>query len=269
MIKFISGALNPDQPWVQKQPENASKRRIKCIQFAKQEEPTEIFPARSKQLRLDARASKAWGLAGVRRGSAAGPRRDEGEGVEPRSLPCSPSRVYPGRRMRIGRPSTAQGWCGLDRTPQVVTSGDKATRRRGQEGHCSGVNAKSDGVRPAVSCIGSKQGISLPHCAPAGGRWQPGRHGVLSQGARARSAALCRACSECSAMAVGKHGHMPERSDVHARRGAAAVGEIGCAVMFDWRRAAGRPWTVAACWCQVVWQEGRRRPRPLPAVSAM
>ena len=42
-------------------------------------------------------------------------------------------------------------------------------------------------------------------------------------------------------MAVGKHSHMPERADVHARRGAAAVGEIGCAVMFDWRRAAG-------CW---------------------
>ena len=92
--------------------------------------------------------------------------------------------------------------------PQVVTSSDKATRRRGQEGHCSGVNAKSDGVRPAVSCIGSKQGsLSLPHCAPAGGRWQPGRHGVLSQGARARSAALCRACSECSSMAIGKHSH--------------------------------------------------------------
>ena len=166
--------------------------------------------------------------------------------------------------------------CGLDGSqlntvhPQVVTSGDKATHRRGQEGHCCGGNAKSDGVRPAVSCIGSKQGsLSLPHCAPAGGRWQPGRHGVLSQGARARSAALCRACSECSAMAVGKHGHMPERSDVHARRGAAAVGEIGVAMTFDWRRAAGRPWTVAACWCQVVWQEGRRRPGPLPAVSVM
>ena len=34
--------------------------RIKCIRFALQEEPTEIFPAMSKELRLDAHVSKAW-----------------------------------------------------------------------------------------------------------------------------------------------------------------------------------------------------------------
>jgi hypothetical protein len=74
------------------------------------EEPTESFPARSKELRLDARASKAWGLAGVSRGSAAGSRRPRrGVGEEPLSLPSSPSRVYLGRQMWIGRPSAARG----------------------------------------------------------------------------------------------------------------------------------------------------------------
>jgi len=50
--------------------------------------------------------------AGQRRGITALriPASMRGRGEEPLSLPCSPSRVYPGRRMWIGRRSAAQGW---------------------------------------------------------------------------------------------------------------------------------------------------------------
>jgi len=139
------------------------------------------------------------------------------------------------------------------------TAGEPRARSRGQEGHCSRVNAKSVGVRPAAACIGSKQGsLSLPHCAPAGGSPAAMAYfrrvrvlGVPHYAARAPSAPP-----------------WPSGSTATARRGAAAVGEIGGAMTFDWRRAAGRPWTVAACWCQVVWQEGRRRSGPLAPVKS-
>ena len=166
----------------------------------------------------------------------------------------------------IGIPSTPRSSSPL----AVSTSGSREPAREVRKGTALWLTLRAPACHPpSPASAASRHPVSRCARGVLLGRWQPGRHGVLSQGARARSAALCRACSECSSMAVGKHGHMPERSDVHARRGAAAVGEIGGAMTFDWRRAAGRPWTVAACWCQVVWQEGRRRPGPLPAVSVM
>ena len=61
---------------------------------------------------------------------------------------------------------TVRSSCLLTSHPPVRP--DKATRRQGQEGYCTGVNAKSVSVRPAVACIGSKQGsLSLSRCARA------------------------------------------------------------------------------------------------------
>ena len=100
-------------------------------------------------------------------------------------------------------------------------------------------------MRPAVACIGSKKGsLSLPHCA---------RPVLLCGALGGGSLAAMAYCCTVHVLRVSRH--MPERGGVHSRR---LLGEIGGAVTFYWRRAAGGPWTVTACWCQVAWEEGRR-----------
>ena len=83
--------------------------RIKCIRFAIQEKnPPRVFRPGRKNSGLTLVQARLGGSPEFR---GAAPRDhgglDEGVGEEPLSLPCSPSRVYLGRQMWIGRPSAA------------------------------------------------------------------------------------------------------------------------------------------------------------------